>query len=91
VPAPPAPPTLSDDENLVLALRLRDGRPNPVPGHLREGACRYARHYPEGGCDWCSALAQREAGTESEVPPNVIVMSHHRPQADDNAPARRIA
>ena len=69
-------PTLSDDENLVLSLRLRDGRPNRVPHHRSTGDCKYANVYVIAGeCDWCKVLDAREA-SEAPAEPNlnVIVM-----------------
>jgi hypothetical protein len=87
-------PTLSQDENLVLALRLRDGVPNRMPQHRNTGACKYLRFYADGGdCEWCRALEAREAvTTPAEIPSNVIVMSLRRPHAGEDAvPARRIA
>lgn len=61
---------------MVLALRLRDGVPNAVPGHRRNGACKYARVYGPGECDWCQALDLRDAAEQPAEPPaNVIVLS----------------
>jgi hypothetical protein len=69
-------PTLSDDEELVLALRLRDGRPGPVPEHQRRGTCRYEKFYPNGGCDWCRAIDKRGAAEAPPEPnPDVIVVT----------------
>jgi hypothetical protein len=68
---------------MVLALRLRDGVPNAVPGHRRNGACKYARVYGPGECDWCRALDLREAADRpGEAPANVIVLSLRLNQAE---------
>jgi hypothetical protein len=93
LPENSTPPTLSEDENLVLALRLRDGVPNAVPHHRRTGACKYANVYKAGDCDWCKALDRREeAAKPAEANSNVIVMSLRFQQAESDAlPMRRIA
>ena len=68
---------------MVLALRLRDGVPNAVPGHRRSGKCKYARVYGPGECDWCQALDLREAAEQPTEPPaNVIVLSLRSQQAE---------
>ena len=84
---------MNDDENLVLALRLRDGRPNNVPHHRRTGECKYAKFYGPGDCDWCKALdAREEAQRPAEPNPNVLVMSLRFQQTAPLAlPMRRIA
>jgi hypothetical protein len=87
-------PTLSQDEALVLALRMRDGVPNRVRSHRDEvtGACRYAKYYPDGGCAWCAAFDAREAAAAVEPMPNVIVMPQRWQRGeDDDAAVRRIA
>ena len=86
--------TLSDDENLVLSLRLCDDRPNVVPHHRSTGACKYAKVYAFAGeCDWCKVLDAREA-LEAPAEPNlnVILMALRFQHRDDEAtPARRSA
>jgi hypothetical protein len=86
-------PSLSEDENLVLWLRLRDGVPNPVPNHRRTGACKYARVYGPGECDWCKALDRREEASQPAQPNgNVIVMGLRFQHAEEDVVAmRRIA
>lgn len=93
LPEATAPPKLSDDETLVLALRLRDGVPNRVPAHRSTGACKYAEAYADGRCDWCDALDAREAAQAPAEPnPNVVVMTTRWQHAvEDAVPVRRIA
>src|SRR5215213_6254289 len=76
-PEAPSAPTLSDDEQLVLSLRLRDGMPNRLPHHRSTGACKYANFYTAAiDCSWCAALDAREAlEAPAEPNSNVIVMS----------------
>ena|SRR6185436_14287339 len=93
IPETRTPPTLSEDENLVLSLRLRDGVPNPVPHHRRNGVCKYEKLYAPGDCEWCQALDRREDAEKPDEPnPSVLVMSLRFLQTE-HAPAalRRIA
>jgi hypothetical protein len=85
--------TLSDDENLVLSLRLRDGMPNRLPPHRSTGVCKYAKFYQGGECDWCAAVVAREAlEAPAEPKPNVIVMPLRFQQRDkDSLQIRRTA
>ena len=85
------PVSLSEDEALVLALRLRDGVPDRIRPHREDGVCRYARHYPDGGCDWCAAIDAREAAVALQ--PEKVVSLAERRHVAEKAPAtiRRIA
>jgi len=75
---------------MVLALRLRDGRPNAVPGHRRTGECKYSKIYAPGECDWCKALDAREASEQPAEPNgNVIVMSQRFQQPEQDVALMR--
>jgi hypothetical protein len=75
---------------MVLALRLRDGVPNAVPGHRRTGKCKYAKIYGSGECDWCQALDRREESAHPAEPNgNVIVMSQRFSQAEQGVALMR--
>ena len=78
---------------MILALRLRDGVPNAVPGHRRTGTCKYDKVYGPGECDWCKALDRREEASQPAQPNgNVIVMPLRIQHAEEDVvPMRRSA